>query len=80
MTIHTNRLFRFDHSSTETRSESRISRPPMVGVPALPWWSGPISRIGWPTRNRPKARMSGGPTMNAMNSAVRVAAPVRNVM
>ena len=30
----------------------------MVGVPSLSWWSGPISRIGWPTRMRPRARIS----------------------
>ena len=52
----------------------------MVGVPSLAWWSGPISRIGWPTSRRPRARISAGPTMNEMNSAVSVAAAVRKVM
>ena len=79
-TIQTKRLSRFDQSSTETISESRIRRPPIVGVPALLWCAGPISRIGWPTRSRASARISEGPTRNEMNSAVSVAAPVRNVM
>ena len=51
MTIQTKRLSRFDQSNTDTNSESRIKSPPMVGVPSLPWWSGPMSRMGCPTRN-----------------------------
>ncbi len=80
ITVHTKRLSRFDQSSTETSSESRISSPPIVGVPALPWWLGPMARIGCPTRRLASFRISGGPTRNAMKSAVSVAAPVRKVM
>ena len=79
ITVQTKRLSRFDQSSTETSSESRIRMPPMVGVPALSWWSGPISRMGWPTRRLASLRISGGPSRKAMNSAVSVAAPVRKV-
>ncbi len=61
-------------------SETRISTPPIVGVPALAAWSGPISRIGWPMRSAPSRRISHGPTRNDIKSAVRVAAAVRNVM
>ena len=52
----------------------------MVGVPALLWWAGPISRIGWPTRMRASQRISEGPTRKERKSAVSVAAPVRKVM
>ena len=45
----------------------------MVGVPALLWWAGPISRIGWPTRMRDSQRISEGPTRKARKSAVSVA-------
>ena len=51
-----------------------------MGVPAFAWCAGPISRIGWPTRMRASQRISDGPSRNEMNSAVSVAAPVRNVM
>ena len=60
-TIQIVRFVRSAHSSTEITSASRISRPPMVGVPALLWWSGPISRIGWPTRSAWSLRMTAGP-------------------
>jgi hypothetical protein len=74
------RFVRSAQSSTETTSESRISRPPIVGVPALAWWSGPISRIGWPTRSAWSLRITAGPATSARNSAVSVAAAVRKVM
>jgi hypothetical protein len=51
-----------------------------VGVPAFAAWAGPISRIGCPTRSAASRRISQGPTMNEMKSAVSVAAAVRNVM
>src|SRR5690606_39461549 len=48
-TSHTYLLRRSPHSSTEASTVSRISPPPMVGVPALEkWLSGPSLRIGWP--------------------------------
>jgi hypothetical protein len=67
-------------SSTETTSESRISRPPMVGVPSFCWWSGPISRIGWPTRRRASCRINIGPTRKERKRAVKAAPAVRKVM
>jgi hypothetical protein len=69
-----------DHNRTDTISASRISRPPIVGVPSLSLWSGPISRIGWPTRSAASRRISQGPIRNVMNRAVNVAAAVRKVM
>src|SRR5690606_12162357 len=42
-------LRRSPHRSTEASTVTRISAPPMVGVPALEKWvCGPSVRIGWP--------------------------------
>ena len=63
--------------------DSRISPPPMVGVPALAtmWLCGPSSRIGWPSFCFFfSQRMKAGPIRNATSSAVIVAPPVRKVM
>jgi hypothetical protein len=50
----------------------------MVGVPARR--QAGISRICCPMRSTASRRISHGPTMNEMKSAVSVAAAVRNVM
>ncbi len=64
-------------------SADRISTPPIVGVPffSIRCRSGPSSRIGWPCRCTDRSqRISGGPRMKLTTSAVRQAAPERNVM
>ena len=55
----------------------------MVGVPffSIRWRSGPSRRIGWPWRCTDfSQRISAGPSTKLTTSAVRQAAPERNVM
>jgi hypothetical protein len=48
-TTHTRRLRRSPQSSVVTTIETRISAPPMVGVPAFVRCErGPSSRTAWP--------------------------------
>jgi hypothetical protein len=74
-------LVRLDHSSVETTSAKRMSRPPIVGVPALMKCAcGPTSRMFWPTDRRRSVRMNHGPRRNEMASAVTAAIAARKVM
>jgi hypothetical protein len=58
-----------------------ISTPPIVGVPALTACpAGPSSRIGCFICIAARERMSAGPNMNEMSSAVSAAMAARNVM
>ena len=76
----TKALDRSDQSSVGSTMETTISRPPMVGVPAFFWCErGPSSRMYWPIWNSRRRRITDGPMMSAMNSAVRLAKAVRNV-
>ncbi len=52
----------------------------MVGVPAFFWCErGPSARMYWPIWNSRNRRITEGPMMSAMKSAVRLAKAVRNV-
>jgi hypothetical protein len=76
-----NQFDRSAHSSEGTSAAARMSRPPMVGVPALArcdW--GPSWRITCPIWKSRSLRMSHGPSTRLMTSAVRLAAAVLNVM
>ena len=49
--------------------ESRIRRPPIVGVPAFSWCpSGPSSRMCWPNSRSRMNSMNFGPRNMQMNS------------
>ena len=38
-----------DRIRNGTQTARKIASPPIVGVPALPWWpAGPSSRMCWP--------------------------------
>ena len=79
-TVHTYLLRRSPHSSTEARMVSRISAPPMVGVPALEKCDcGPSLRIGWPPLSWPRRRITAGPHHNDRNSEVSAARMPRKV-
>ena len=57
-----------------------ISTPPIVGVPRFSWWrSGVSSRIVWPICRSSSSRISHGPAMKAIKSAVSAAPTLRNV-
>ena len=61
--------------------ETRISAPPIVGVPALVRCvCGPSSRTDWPIFIRDSQPIIRGPTMNEMKSAVMHASTARSVM
>ena len=61
--------------------DTRISAPPMVGVPALARCvCGPSSRTDWPIFMRASHAIMRGPTMNEITSAVIVASTARSVM
>src|SRR6476660_4186278 len=70
-TSHTYLLRRSPHSSTEASTVTRISAPPMVGVPALEKCvCGPSVRIGWPPLNSASLRIAAGPHHSDNASAV----------
>jgi hypothetical protein len=80
-TIQTKRLVRSAHNSVETPSESRISAPPIVGVPDLARWvCGPSMRTAWPIFFAVSQRITAGPKTNEIVSAVSVASTARSVM
>ncbi len=61
-----------------TRTLSRMSAPPIVGVPLLILCvSGPSMRITWPICLRWSSRMNHGESTNAKSIAVTVEAMVR---
>ena len=69
-TTHTYLLRRSAHSSTDASTVSRISAPPMVGVPALvKCVCGPSVRIGWPL-NSASLRIIAGPHHSDSDNAV----------
>ena len=71
---------RSPHSSVVTVTDTRISAPPMVGVPALiRWVCGPSSRTDWPIFSAVSLRITAGPTMKEMVRAVSVASTARRV-
>ena len=80
-TTHTKRLVRSDQSKVETKIATRISAPPMVGVPVLERCvTGPSSRTIWPNLRMPSLRIIHGPTQKLIASAVstpRIARSVR---
>ena len=80
-TTHTYLLRRSAHSSTDAAIDSRISTPPMVGVPALEKCDcGPSLRIGWPPFSVASLRIIAGPHHSDSASAVsapRIARKVR---
>ena len=77
----TNRLERSIQRSVATMTASRISSPPIVGVPALAWWDwGPSSRMDWPICRRLSSRIIGPPKASEISSAVTAAIAARNVM
>ncbi len=79
-TSHTYLLRRSAHSSTEATTVSKISAPPMVGVPALEKCvCGPSCRIGWPPLYWPSLRIIAGPHHNDSANAVSAPRMPRNV-
>ena len=80
-TTQTKRFVRLPHRSVVTTIETRISAPPIVGVPALDRCvCGPSSRTDWPIFMCASHAIIRGPTTNEMTSAVIVASTARNVM
>jgi hypothetical protein len=81
MTAQTRLLSRRVHSRVETKTDARMSSPPMVGVPAFlrcVW--GPSSRISWPYFLSCSHRMNGGYSSIVSSSAVVMAAAARKLM
>ncbi len=69
------------HSSVGTIADIRISSPPIVGVPALARCDcGPSCRMIWPIWKSRSLRMTHGPKIRLIASAVMLAAAVRKVM
>jgi hypothetical protein len=67
--------------SVRAAIDTRISAPPIVGVPALiRCVCGPSSRTAWPIRMRASHAIIRGPTRNEMTSAVIVARTARSEM
>ena len=59
--------------------ETMISRPPIVGVPCLTWWSaGPSSRMCWPNSFRRMKSMNFGPARIEIAIAKMPAARTRS--
>ena len=76
----TKRLARSPQSNVVTAIETRMSAPPMVGVPAFARCvCGPSSRTAWPIFIRVSQAITRGPTMNEMNSAVMQPSTARSV-
>ena len=70
-TISTKRLLKFAQSTVLIAIASRISAPPIVGVPAFgKWLSGPTWRICWPMRCICSRWIRYGPNANDSTSAV----------
>ncbi len=79
--IHTNRLGTSIQSKVARITEKRMSRPPIVGVPALARCVlGPSARIDWATWNFLSIRIVAGPSASERIRAVTAAIAVRNVM
>src|SRR5882724_7424146 len=79
-TIHTRRLVSSAHRRVLISVVTRISVPPIVGVPAFTRWvCGPSSRTTWPTWWYDRRSISHGPRSNDRPSAETVARMARNV-
>jgi hypothetical protein len=77
----TNGFLRSAQRTVGSRSERRISAPPMVGVPALILCvSGPVARTTCPICFRRSSRMNHGASTNVRSMAVIVAMIVRKGM
>ena len=80
-TIQTKRLLKSLHSSVEMPIAIRISTPPMVGVPDFTKCvCGPLVRTACPTFKRASMRITAGPAIRPIASAVMVANTARKVM
>src|SRR6185312_11927985 len=80
-TTQTKRLSRSAHKSVVIAIETRISAPPIVGVPAfVRCVCGPSLRTDWPMRIRVSQLIIRGPTRNEITSAVIVASTARSEM
>jgi hypothetical protein len=80
ITTQTKRLVRSAQSSTVIAIDTRISAPPIVGVPLLARCDfGPSSRTDWPILYSVSLRIIAGPTIRQMNTAVIVASTARSV-
>jgi hypothetical protein len=72
-------LRRSAQSTVGTSNESKMSAPPMVGVPAFTRCdSGPSARMTWPICFRFSSRMNHGASTNVSSMAVMVAMMVLN--
>ncbi len=79
-TVHTRRLDSSAQSSVLTSVVTRISVPPMVGVPALGRCVfGPSSRTTWPIWYCDRRAIIAGPTMSESPSPEAVARMARKV-
>ena len=80
-TTHSRRLERSPQSSVVRHIDTRISAPPMVGVPALVRCErGPSSRTAWLILYAVSLRITSGPASSEIASAVSVASTARKVM
>ena len=80
-TTHTKRLVRSPQSSVVMTTETRISAPPIVGVPAFVRCDcGPSTRTDCPILYAVSLRIMIGPTTNESTRAVRHASTARSVM
>ena len=80
-TTHTRRFDRSPQNSVVRLIDTRISAPPMVGVPALVRCErGPSSRTAWPILYAVSLRITYGPRISDTASAVRQASTARSVM
>src|SRR5574343_1239164 len=80
ITMQTKRLAQSNHSSLDRPIASRISAPPMVGVPRLARWVCiPYSRIGCPTLSSVSLRITKGPNTSPISRAVTAAIVARKV-
>jgi hypothetical protein len=77
----TNGLCRSAQRTVGRSRLSRMSAPPIVGVPAFTWCvDGPSERTIWPICLRLSSRMNHGASTNESSMAVMVAMIVRNGM
>ena len=80
ITTHTKRLDQSNQRNVDRAMDSRISAPPMVGVPRLARCSWmPYSRMGWPILSSVSLRMTMGPRIRPMITAVMAAITARKV-
>jgi hypothetical protein len=74
----TNTLWMSAHNMVETSTASRMSAPPMVGVPAFLWCvCGPSARMTWPICLLCSRRMNQGARKKQIIMDVSVAMMMR---